>query len=242
MSASESRLCIPFLTGYCKIPLETLRAHADLKKNKVFTQRDPGFAGDDYRYDPPVGWCWIPITPARSISSGRWDYSYHGTPPASVGSILKNQLVLPGNRTREGLTIKIQPGHIPNQKFIFTSPSIHCASHYVYAWPVEWIYEGKTYYVRTVFQVRQKHDAYSMRRNTLVESCWDPSVSFDDHFRNEEMEWCTSDQQSVMLTGLLIHFSGVPVKTLVKQREDERRRRAIHYWGCFNPLLGILSD
>jgi len=216
-------LCIPFLTDCCGISLDTLRAHLRLERIKVFTESDRGFTGD-YRYDPPVGWCCIPIIPIRNTSEGKWDYCYHGTRPRFVRSILKDQLVVPGNRTSEGVMVEIQPGHIPNEKYIFTSPSVHYAAHFVYAQPVEWRYEGKTYYVRTVFQVRQKHDTYHIRRNTLHESCWDPTVSFDDHFKNEELEWYTNDKSTIVLAGLLLHFSDVPVVRLIRERQEERRR------------------
>jgi len=220
----KSDLCVAFLTQCCGIPLDFLKTRVRLERIKVFTEKDVGFCGDE-RYDPPVDWCFLPLIQLKVTNKTvGWDLCYHGTRSCSVYSILRDELVVPGNRTSDGGTVEIRPYHAENQNYIFTSPSIHYASHTVYAQPVEWEYQDKKYYVRTVFQVHQKPDTYHIRRNTLHESCWDPTVSFDDHFKNEELEWYTSDQSTIQLAGLLIHFSDVPVRVLIKQRQDKRKR------------------
>jgi len=185
--------------------------------------------GGDPRYEIPVGWCHMKL---RHLSTeptvdNSWDYGYHGTQARFVLSIIRNRLVIPGTRTADGLLVSIQPGHIPDQNYIFTSPSIHYASHYVYAWPTEWTHGGRKYYVRVVFQIKQKSGTYRISRNTLSSSCWDPSVSFDNYFKNEEVEWVTENPHGIAMEGLLLHFSDIPVRDLVKRRELARKDKHV---------------
>lgn len=182
-------------------------------------------------YEPPVGWysmaLYYPDVGERAIDE-HWCFCYHGTQARFVSSIIKNRLVVPGNRTEDGKYVKIQPGHIPNKNYIYTSPSIYYSSHYIYAWPTTWQYtndfgETKTFYVRTVFQVRQKPGTFSIQRNTVGDSCWDGSVLFDENFGNEELEWESSDQNTIVPKALLIHFSEKPVEKLFDELEMKRR-------------------
>jgi len=222
------------LTELCKVYLKRvcLMRDSDMDKYihmeepfKVYGKKDRYF-GKDPRYAAPVGWCHLKLKRLEDdpIPDTTWDFGYHGTQSKFVLSILQNRLVVPGTKLPSGVEVKIQPGHIPEQNHIYTSPCFHYSSHYVYAWPNKWEYEGKRYYVRVVFQIKQKCGTYRISRNTLGHSCWDPNVAFDDYFKNEELEWITDDPHGIIVEGLLLHFSEEDVHDVVKRRELERKK------------------
>jgi len=198
------------------------------KSVHVFAETEKGFTGDN-RHDPPTDWCHMKL---KHLSSDprvddTWDYCYCGCPPKNALPILKTHVLLPGNRmpgTSLGdLVCDGLSDAINDDKHIYTSPSIHYASHYAYACPEKWVYKEKTYYVRVVFQVKQKRNTHKVERTTLVSSCWDPTVAFDNSFKNEEIEWTSEDPSSICVEAILLHFSDIPVEELVKKREDSRR-------------------
>jgi len=229
MSSARQTFCKLFLKEVCFLTDDMMKKYIHMERPvRIFNESDKGFTGDS-RYDAPVGWCYmklkhLPSDPAVDIN---WDYCYHGTQTKYVSSILKNRLALPGTRTADGMLVEIQPGHVGGNYHIYTSPSIHYASHYVYAWPTKWTHDGKTYYVRVVFQVKQKKGTYRIDRMTLSPACWDPTVRLDDGFRNEEIEWISDDPRSIAVEGILIHFSETAVEDLVKQRELSRKGKHV---------------
>jgi len=225
---SKQELFKVYLKEGCMMNDEDFRTHFYSDRPvKVFTEADSGFTGDN-RYDTPVGWCYAKVkhAPADPKVDGSSDWCYYGSQAKNVMPILKNRRVIPGNR-KPGSSIgdlhHSSTDIINNDPHTYTSPCIYYASHYAYALPDKWEYKGKTYYVRVVFMTKQKKDTYRVERMSLVSSCWDPNVAFDNSFKNEEIEWVTEEPESIAIEYLLIHFSDTPVEDLVKEREKSRR-------------------
>ena len=225
----DKKRCMQFLREVCEITPEDEERFKIWENIRLYTEKDHSFKSGGITYDPPVGWYRLKMTVDDEEEADHWNYGYHGTKAQFVASIMRNRLVVPGNKTADGTLIQIQPGHIPGMNQIYTSPSLHYAAHYVYALDTEFHYreeedsEEKTYYVRTVFQIRQKPGSFKIQGNTLADFCWDSSVRMDDTFTNDELEWFTEDPSTIIPLGLLLYFSEVPSSVLYKKREEEQR-------------------
>ena len=223
-----TKMCVQFLREFCGVTQEDEEKFKIWSNIRLYTSEDKPFKSAGLTYDPPVGWYRLKLEMRDEEKASHWVYGYHGTKAKFVGSIIRNRLVVPGNKTADGDLIQIQPGHIPNMNYIFTSPSVHYSGHEIYAYPTEFHYTDKSgnetvYYVRTVFQIRQKPESYKIRGNTIHPLLWDPHVRMDDTFTNDELEWFTEDPETIVQIGLLLNFSEVPIEEVYAKREEEQR-------------------
>jgi hypothetical protein len=84
-------------------------------------------------YALPKGWVRFAIHLSFDEQSkfNKWQVSFHGTTMSNVVGIARErQLKVPDNKT-----VHIREGHIPDQFYFFTSPSILYASFGLYASP-----------------------------------------------------------------------------------------------------------
>ena len=225
-----TKMCVQFLREFCGVTPEDEEKFKIWSNIRLYTSEDKPFKCAGLMYDPPIGWYRLKLEMHDEEKASHWVYGYHGTKAKFVGSIIRNRLVVPGNKTTEGDLIQIQPGHIPEMNYIYTSPSLHYSGHYIYAYPTEFHYtdesgEDTVYYVRTVFQIRQEPGSYRIQGNTIGDSCWDPHVRMDDTFTNDELEWFTQDPETIVPIGLLLNFSEIPIKEVYEKREEEQWRK-----------------
>ena len=234
-----TKMCVQFLREFCGVTPEDEEKFKIWENIRLYTSEDKPFMQGKLKYDPPVGWYRLKLEMHDEEKADHWVYGYHGTKAKFVGSIIRNRLVVPGNKTTEGDLIQIQSGHIPGMNHIYTSPSLHYSAHYIYAEPTEFRFTDESgnetlYHVRTVFQIRQQPETYKIQGNTIHSSCWDPHVRMDDTFTNDELEWFTVKPETIIPIGLLLNFSEVPIKEVYEKREEEQcLKYAEHSQGTF---------
>jgi len=213
-------MVLEFLQGKCHVSPNQLRqvlSVLEMSNSDWFSTRPEYDRTNDLD-----GWFYVPYK--NRVEHGDWEYSYHGTNAPSVPSILLNgSLVLPGETTRQGVTVQTRLGHIKNRKFIFTTPSLFYASHDAYAWPSEFTYKGEKFYMRTVVQVKLRKGSFTREKITVAENLWDRSLPLDERWPNDLIECVIDDPQFVSLEAVLFHASRIPIRDYVKQEEQRRR-------------------
>ena len=187
----------------------------------IYSEGDEPFPVAGKVYGPPVGWIRfkLKVDPKRSqmVQQENWHYCYHGTHPSNLKSIVTNGFLIPGDRTVDGDKIRINPGHAPNQKFIFTSPSYIYSSHFIYATEIPFTYQNILYYGRLMFQVRQKSKTFKIQPITLSPDLWDNTVKIDPLFENETIEWKSHNKESIFPYAVLIKMNKIDAKTWFRQ-------------------------
>jgi hypothetical protein len=132
-----------------------------------------------------------------------WIVTYHGTHLVAAQSIITNrQFCLPGDRLIDGSILGIRAGHIPDQKFVFTSPTIAYSSSPIYS-PMQSFLSSETnkqYYVQVVLQCRQKPNSFKVQKETIGarERRLCPFIP------NERIEYFTDIRSSIVAYGLLV--------------------------------------
>ena len=130
-----------------------------------------------------------------------WSYSYHGTAPKNVQSIIRYGLKIPGN-TAGNVQIKVENGSAYGNGIYSAKIPLYAQ---LYAPCVQW--RGK--YVQTVFMLRKD----AKRTNvTDIEGCYTQSMIgrldlhelYDNKIANDEIQWITNDESAVVLHALLI--------------------------------------
>ena len=139
----------------------------------------------------------------------KWIVTFHGTSRAAAISIITHrQFCLPGDKLLDGTALGIRKGHIPNQRYIFTSPTIAYSSSPVYSPSYDFCssHDDKTYEAQIVLQCRQKPNSFSVQRETigLGEKQICPFIA------NETMEYFTDIRSSLVAYGLLIRVREKP--------------------------------
>ncbi|TRY51669.1 Uncharacterized protein CTYZ_00003256 [Cryptosporidium tyzzeri] len=142
------------------------------------------------------GWSRYPLKISKFEEENvkNWDLSYHGTTHKAIKSILKDKrLVIPNNKT-----VHIRKGHIPNQYFIFTSPSLLYASFGLYSAPFK-IKESKKWW-QIVVEIVQKPNSYVKE--------WETSglgnYEFDKYIGNYELEWKSDQEMGNLIKAVLV--------------------------------------
>ncbi|CAF1372123.1 unnamed protein product [Adineta steineri] len=130
-----------------------------------------------------------------------WSYSYHGTSPKNVDSIVKYGLKIPGN-SAGNVKINVANGSAFGNGIYSAKIPLYSQ---LYAPPVQW--QGK--YVQTIFMLRKD----AKRTNiTDIEGCYTQSMLgrsdihklYDGKIANHEIQWMTVDESAVVLHALLI--------------------------------------
>ncbi|CAF1482509.1 unnamed protein product [Adineta ricciae] len=132
-----------------------------------------------------------------------WIVTFHGTTKEAAISIIQHrQFYLPGDKLLDGSILGIRDGHIPNQKFIFTSPTIVYSSSRVYApiYTFQSEEDNRAYQAQIVLQCRQKPDSFKVQRETIGLG----KKRICSVIPNEKMEYFTDIRPSVVIYGLLV--------------------------------------
>lgn len=142
------------------------------------------------------GWSRYPlkISKLEEENIKNWDLSYHGTTYEAIKSIVKDKrLVIPNNKT-----VHIRKGHIPNQYFIFTSPSLLYASFGLYSAPFK--IKGYQKWWQIVVEIVQKPNSYIKE--------WETSglgdYKFDKFIGNDELEWKSDKENGNFIKAVLV--------------------------------------
>ncbi|KAH7649737.1 hypothetical protein FG379_001967 [Cryptosporidium bovis] len=123
-----------------------------------------------------------------------WDLSFHGTTHEAIKSIVKDKrLVVPNN-----VTVHIRQGHIPDQFFIFTSPSLIYASFGLYSAPFKLKSSEKWWQI--VVELIQKPGTYIKEWETSGLGTY----KFDENIGNDELEWKSDKEMSNLVRAVLI--------------------------------------
>ncbi|CAF2990997.1 unnamed protein product [Rotaria sp. Silwood2] len=138
----------------------------------------------------------------------KWIVTFHGTSIVAAHSILTNrQFCLPGDILIDGTVLGIHPGHIPNKKHIYTSPTIAYSSLPVYS-PKKQFHSSRTklaYEVQVVLQCRQKPRSFTVQGETIGAK----SKRICKFIPNEQVEYFTEIRSSIVPYGLLVRFHKV---------------------------------
>ncbi|OII78026.1 hypothetical protein cand_036740 [Cryptosporidium andersoni] len=144
----------------------------------------------------PLGWSRYPLNSSfdEEILTKDWNLSYHGTTFEAIPSIIKDRrLRIPNNKT-----VHIRQGHIPNQFFIFTSPSLIYASFGLYSAPFQLL--GDSRWWQVAIELLQEPRTYVKEWETSGIG----SYVFDRHVGNDELEWKSSSEGSNLVRALLV--------------------------------------
>jgi hypothetical protein len=159
-------------------------------------------------YVVPRGWARVGLHVDSALIAqhniwDEWIVTFHGTSLIAAQSILANrQFCLPGDRLIDGTLLGIRPGHIPNKKHIYTSPTIAYSSLPVYS-PTYEHTSAKTkltYDVQIVLQCRQNRDSFEIQRET-VGAGKQPLCRF---IPNNRVEYYTEIRAALIAYGLLV--------------------------------------
>lgn len=150
-----------------------------------------------FSFDKKInGWTRYPIKISKFEEENvkNWDLSYHGTTHKAIKNILRDKkLVIPNNKT-----VHIRKGHIPNQFYIFTSPSLLYASFGLYSAPFK-IRESQKWW-QIVVEIVQKPNSYVKE--------WETSglggYEFDKYIGNNELEWKSDQENGNLIKAVLI--------------------------------------
>lgn len=133
----------------------------------------------------------------------KWIVTFHGTTKVAAQSIITNrQFCLPGDRLIDGSVLGIREGHIPDQRFIFTSPTIAYSSSPVYSpqYSFQSAEDKKVYKAQIVLQCRQKPGSFKIQGETIGLG----HKRICKHISNDRMEYFTDIRASIVAYGLLI--------------------------------------
>ncbi|KAH8741515.1 hypothetical protein FG386_003157 [Cryptosporidium ryanae] len=142
------------------------------------------------------GWSRYPIklNIFETEISKNWNISFHGTTHEAIKSIVRDRrLVIPNN-----ITVHIRQGHIPDQFFIFTSPSLIYASFGLYSAPFK--LESSEKWWQIVVELTQKPGTYIKEWETSGLGMY----KFDENIGNDELEWKSDKEMSNFVKAVLI--------------------------------------
>jgi neuralized-like protein 4 len=165
-------------------------------------------AGDS-KYVIPRGWVRLglvvdPVTAKAHDIWNKWIVTYHGTSKIAAKSIIAHrQFCMPGDTLIDGTKLAIRPGHIPDQNFIYTSPTIAYSSGPVYS-PVYNFHSeenGSNYEAQIVLHCRQMPKTFKVGPETIG-----AKGQICPHIPNSEIEYYTDRRATLVAYGLLVRF------------------------------------
>ncbi|CAF0972893.1 unnamed protein product [Rotaria sordida] len=167
-------------------------------------------SGGNAKYVIPRGWTRLglrvdPIHEDEHDIWNKWIVTFHGTTKTAARSILTHRhFYLPGDKLIDGTILGIRDGHIPNKKFIFTSPTIAYSSSTIYA-PNNDFFSSMNNTLdeaQIVLQCRQQPNSFIIQGETIGAG----SKRICPHIPNERIEYYTDIRSSIIAYGLLVRF------------------------------------
>ncbi|CAF2921942.1 unnamed protein product [Rotaria sp. Silwood2] len=171
---------------------------------------DDVISAGNAKYVIPRGWTRLGLHVDQMLDDehdiwNKWIVTFHGTTKIAARSILIHRhFYLPGDKLIDGSILGIRDGHIPDKKFIFTSPTIAYSSSTIYT-PNNDFYSNTNhilYEVQLVLQCRQQPNSFKMQGETIEAG----SKRLCPHIPNEQIEYYTDIRSSIIAYGLLVRF------------------------------------
>jgi hypothetical protein len=162
------------------------------------------------KYVIPRGWVrfGLRVDPVFSKAHEIWEkwiVTFHGTTKIAAQSILSHrQFCLPGDTLIDGTVLGIRDGHIPDQRFIFTSPTIAYSSSIIYS-PIYKFHSNehkKNFETQIVLQCRQMPNSFKVQRETIGLG----KKQICQFISNEQIEYFTDRRASLVAYGLLVRI------------------------------------
>ena len=161
-------------------------------------------------YVIPRGWTRLDlrVDPIHADEHGiwnKWIVTFHGTTKTAARSILTHRhFYLPGDKLIDGTILNIRNEHIPDRKFIFTSPTIAYSSSTTYASNNEFYSSTNDiwYDVQIVLQCRQNPKSFKIQGETIGNGI----RRICPYIPNECIEYYTDIRSSIIAYGLLVRF------------------------------------
>lgn len=188
--------------------------------------------GDSIKEDPN-GWIRFPLKAVPTDDQGTWSMAFHGTNPRNLMTIVGAGLKIPKSRADVEHGAAFAP-QFDGANAIYSSPSIHYASHPVYAGP-KYI-KNENCLVQFVFRVRVRNQ--EVRHGTLKYEHWPKDVFIDPDLkktaRGDGLEYLNLDENHVEVTDLLLRQLGPRVNRtfgpLARKLEEPGADRAMYAW------------
>lgn len=163
----------------------------------------------DSSYVIPRGWVRMGLNVNEALQETeniweKWLISFHGTRISAAESILRHSGFLqPGDVLMDGERLSTPSNHIPNQNFIFTSPTInYCSKYYCTTYIFNSNLTNSQYEVKVVFQCRQKPGSFKVRPETVGAG----NQQICRYTRNDQLEYYTERRNTVVPCGLLVEL------------------------------------
>jgi hypothetical protein len=160
-------------------------------------------------YVIPRGWIrlGVRIDPVIERLHAIWDHwpvTYHGTSKEAALSILKHrQFSIPGDQLLNGSFLGIRPGHIPEKRYIYTSPTIAYSSLPVYCPSYSFTsHKNEHFYVKMVLECRQDPELMHVQGETVGSK----RQRICPYIPNNQIEYYTEARASLVAYGLLLCF------------------------------------
>ena len=166
-------------------------------------------AGED-KYVIPRGWVRLGLHLDRVVVKtqdiwNKWIVTFHGTTKIAAQSILSSrQFCLPGDKLIDGTLLGIRPGHIPDKKFVYTSPTIAYSSHPAYS-PTYDFHSAENdacFEAQIVLQCRQMPGSFTIGPETIGAG----KTEICPHIPNSKIEYFTDRRATIHAYGLLVRF------------------------------------
>ena len=163
----------------------------------------------DAKYVIPRGWVRLgllvdPVVAKSHDIWNKWIVTYHGTSKIAAQSIIAHrQFCMPGDVLIDGTKLGIRPGHIPDQNFIYTSPTIAYSSSPVYS-PVYSFHSEENdanYEAQLVLHCRQMPSTFKVGPETIG-----AKGQICPHTPNSQVEYFTDRRGTLVAYGLLVRF------------------------------------
>ncbi|GFU45780.1 neuralized-like protein 4 [Nephila pilipes] len=171
--------------------------------------------GDPPRdYAQPFGWCRFPLrSSSKAEKSGitdKWHVAFYGTGFGSVRCILEHGKLLPpamlGFKVQQKVTDKGDKSKDTDSNHVLISPTMLYAGSTKFSPKEEFIdwETKKLYHAKVAFQVCVRPGSYTVGPQQL--GVREP---IDVHFSNNDLEWYTKEEGSIILHSLLMKVDPV---------------------------------
>jgi len=180
-------------------------------------------------YIIPRGWCrfglYVPSLLANYNNIwDNWANAYHGTTPNNAISIIEHgQLLINGDVTIGGTTVRTRASVDPSQDRYFVSPHICYASHPWYAQITPFkVVGGRQLYSQVVLMMKVRPGTYLKQAETEGGA----KRIFDDYsvIPENEIEWYSTRRGSVVPYGVLFRIFGDSQKREIERLAWDRSK------------------
>ncbi|UJR11810.1 hypothetical protein I4U23_015990 [Adineta vaga] len=199
-----------------------------------------------HTYVVPRGWIRLGVNVDEAFARHHnvwkeWVNCYHGTSIESAKSIVEHrQLLLPRDTTLDGEKLQIRPGHIPEEYYFFTTPTIKYAALDCYACTYSFTSpgDGRHYKIKVALQCKQKSDSFLVQAETV--GAQQKNQIICSHIPNDQLEWKTQQRSAIMPYGLMLEIkydSNATDDNNSNSSDNTRNLRKFDCAHCLQPYI-----